>query len=88
MFSKSINFNKNEKESKMENLKYSVRETNLAFQLIQESQRKSKTDELELTKEKKTAFIVTFILCERNFFKTCFISMYSAMNKLSEYIHL
>ena len=38
-----MNFNKNEAESKMEKTIRSFRETTLAFQLISESQIKSKT---------------------------------------------
>ena len=34
LFNKSINFNKNETESKMENPTHSFRETNSMFQLI------------------------------------------------------
>ena len=34
-----------------------------------------------------SAFFVTFILPEGTFFNICFISMYSALNKLSEYIY-
>ena len=40
---KNINFNKNEKESKMENPEHSFRETDLVLQLIEEPQIKSKT---------------------------------------------
>ena len=43
LLNKNINFNKNETESKMENLLHSFRETNLLLHLIQESQIKSKT---------------------------------------------
>ena len=57
MLNKNINFNKNETESKMENPTHSFRETNFVLQLIQESQIKSKTDELELAKEKRGHFL-------------------------------
>ena len=43
LLNKNINFNKIEKESKIENLTPSFRETNLVFQLVQESEIKSKT---------------------------------------------
>ena len=43
LLNKNINFNKNEIESKMKNPTHGFRETNLALQLIQESQIKSKT---------------------------------------------
>ena len=37
---------------------------------------------------KKSAYFVTFILSEGNFFNIlCFISMYSVLKKLSEYIY-
>ena len=36
---------------------------------------------------KMSAVFVTFILPEGNFFNICFISMYSVLNKLSEYIY-
>ena len=38
-----MNFNKNETESKVENITHSLRETNLVLQVIRESQIKSKT---------------------------------------------
>ena len=42
------------------------KEINLAFQLVLESRIKSKTDELELAREKTVHFFVTFILSEGN----------------------
>ena len=50
LLNKSINFSKNETESKMENRTHSFTETNLRKV---KSQIKSETDELELTKEKR-----------------------------------
>ena len=41
LLNKNINFNKNETESKMENLTHSFRETNLVLQPTQESQIKT-----------------------------------------------
>ena len=57
----------------MENPQHSFREMNLVPQLIQELgikelQIKSKTDKLELVKEKKSALFGTFILYEGDFF--------------------
>ena len=52
---KNINFNKNETETKIEKPTKSFRETN--FQLMSGSQIKSKTDELDLAKEKKEHFL-------------------------------
>ena len=56
--SKTINFNKNQTESKMENPKHSFRETKCVFQFISESKTKSKNYyELELAKEKRGHFL-------------------------------
>ena len=63
LLNKNTNFNKNETELKMENSTHTFRETKLVLQLIKEWRIKSKT-ELKLTKEKKSAFFVTFILTE------------------------
>ena len=72
MLNKNINFNKNETESKMENPTHSFRETNFVLQLIQESQIKSKTDELVGARErKKRAFFVPFILSEIRVLSQC-----------------
>ena len=43
LLNKNINCNKKESDWKMENPTYTIRETNLVFQLIEESQIKSKT---------------------------------------------
>ena len=43
LLKKNINFNKNETESKMEDLTHNFRETILVLQLIQESRINSKT---------------------------------------------
>ena len=37
---------------------------------------------------KKEGIFYTFILSEGNFFDTCFITMYSVLNTLSEYTYL
>ena len=58
VLNKSVNFNKNETESKMENPTYSFRDMNLVLQLIEESQI-------------NRAFFVPFILSEGNFFNIC-----------------
>ena len=71
----SINFNKNETESKMENPTYSSREKKLEFQII------FKNWEFKLNlwwfgtcERKKGKFFVTFILSEGNFFNVCVLS--------------
>ena len=43
LLNKNINFNKNKKDSKIENSSHSLREKNLELQLIKKSQIKSKT---------------------------------------------
>ena len=69
LLSKNINFNKNERESKIENPTYSFRETNLVFQLLQESQIKSKiVMRWALERKKRTFFRIyitsyTFVVC-------------------------
>ena len=68
LLNKNIHFNKNETKPKMENSTHSFRDTNLVLQLIQESHIKSKTDKLELAKEKREHFFESFILSEGNFF--------------------
>ena len=70
----------------MENPKHSFSKTNFVLQLILESQIKSKTvmSWSLRKKRKKRDFFVLFILSEGNI---CFISMYSVLNKLSEYIY-
>ena len=70
----------------MENPKHRFSKTNCVLQLILESQIKSKTvmSWSLRKKRKKRDFFVLFILSEGNI---CFISMYSVLNKLSEYIY-
>ena len=68
LLNKNIHFNKNETKPKMENSTHSFRDTNLVLQLIQESHIKSKTDKLELAKEKREHFFESFILSEGIFF--------------------
>ena len=70
----------------MENPKHSFSKTNCVLQLILGSQIKSKTvmSWSLRKKRKKRDFFVLFILSEGNI---CFISMYSVLNKLSEYIY-
>ena len=53
LLNKNINFNKNEAEWKMKNPTYSFRETNLALQLIQESQIKTKAVMSWILRKKK-----------------------------------
>ena len=70
----------------MENPKHRFSKTNCVLQLILESQIKSKSvmSWSLRKKRKKRDFFVLFILSEGNI---CFISMYSVLNKLSEYIY-
>ena len=86
MFNKNINFNKNERESKLENPLPSFWETNLVLQLIEELQIKSKTVISWSSWKKKKG-----IFCIYHFFFVyrllCFNSMYSVLNTLSEYTY-
>ena len=86
LLNKSINLNRNETESKMENPTHTFRETILVLQLIQESRIKSETV-MSWKKRKKIAFFVITILSEGNLYDMCFISTYSVLNKLSKYIY-
>ena len=86
LLNKNINLNRNETESKMENLTHTFRETILALQLIQESRIKSKTV-MSWKERKKIAFFVIVILSEGNLYDMCFVSTYSVLNKLSKYIY-
>ena len=56
-------------------------------QLKEESQTKSKIVMSWSSGKKKEGFFVSFLLSKGNFFKICFISMYSVLNTLSEYTH-
>ena len=58
--------------SKMENSTNSFREMNLVLQLIQKSQIKSKTDDLELAKEKRGHFLYRLVCSERIFLTFAF----------------
>ena len=80
LLNKNINFNKNGTELKMENPPHTLREKNLGLKLISESWIKSKTDELELGKERRVHFFVTFILSEEIFLNICFMSIFSVLN--------
>ena len=80
LLNKNINFNKNGTELKMENPPHTLREKNLGLKLISESWIKSKTDELELGKEKRVHFFVMFILSEESFSNICFMSIFSVLN--------
>ena len=64
------NFKKTETESKMENPTHSFRNTNLVFQLIQESQIKSKTVMSWSSRKKGIFYTVHFV--RRKFFKYLF----------------
>ena len=89
LLNKNVNFNKNETESKMENPTHSFRETNLALQLIQESQIKRKSVMSWSSQKKKESIFCIVYFVRRNFFlHLSFVSMYSVLNTLSEYTYL
>ena len=89
LLNKNVNFNKNETESKMENPTHSFRETNLALQLIQESQIKRKSVMSWSSQKKKERIFCIVYFVRRNFFlHLSFVSMYSVLNTLSEYTYL
>ena len=68
LLNKNINFNKKETESKMENPTHSFRETSLVFQLIKESQIKSKTVISWSSRKKKEGIFCTVYFVRREFF--------------------
>ena len=68
--SKVINFDKNETESKMENLTHSFTETKLVLQLIEKSQIKSKTVVSWSLRKKKARIFCTVYFVRRKFFLT------------------
>ena len=68
LLNKNVNFNKNETESKMENPTHSFRETNLAFQLIQESQIKRKSVMSWSSQKKKGGIFCIVYFVRRIFF--------------------
>ena len=65
LLNKNINFDKNETESKMENL------TEPCASAHKESRMKSKTVMNWSSRKKKNVFFVTSILSEGKFFNTC-----------------
>ena len=68
-------FNKNETESRMENLTHIFRETNFLLQLIKESQIKSKTVISWKSRKKKVCLFCTVYFVQKKCFKhLCFIS--------------
>ena len=76
-------------ESKMKNPTHSFREMNLVLQLIQESQIKSKTDDLELAKEKRGHFLCRLLCPKRVFFLrfVFYFNVYSVLNTFSKYTY-
>ena len=70
LLNKNINFDKNETESKMENAPHSFRVTNFVFQLIKESQIKSKTVMSWSSRKKKEGIFCTVYFVQRKFFLT------------------
>ena len=88
LLKKNINFNKNEKEWKMENPTHSFRETNLVVQLIEELQMKSKTVMSWSSRKKKEGIFCTVYFVYRLYRNSlCFITMYIVLNTLSEYTY-
>ena len=77
LLNKNINFNKNETESKMENLTESCRETKLVVQFIQESQIRVKLWWVGARERKKRAFFVPLILSGGNFFNISDLAQYT-----------
>ena len=65
----NIDFNKNETESKLENLTPSFRETNLVLQLIQESKIKSKTV-VSWSLQKEKGHFLNRLFCPKEKFST------------------
>ena len=74
LLNKNINFNKNEKESKIENLTHSFRETNLVLQLIWASQIKSKIMISCSLRKKNKCIICTIYFVRKKFFNICVLS--------------
>ena len=72
---KNISSNKNETESKMENLTRSFREANLVLQLIKSANEKRNYDKLELAKGKREHFSYS-LFCPREVFLTFVLSQY------------
>ena len=68
MLNKNINFNKNEMKTKNENPIHSFRETKLMFQLIYESQIKSKTVISRSFLKKKEGIFCTVYFVQRKTF--------------------
>ena len=75
------------------NWKWKIPHTSLERQTLGFSSYKNRKLKVKLwwggaRQRKKRAFLVPFVLSERNFFKNlCFISMYSVLNTLSEYTY-
>ena len=74
LLNENVNFNKNEKQSKMVNPTHCFREKNLLLELIQELQIKSKTVMSWSSRKKKEGIFVPFILSEGHLFKIYVLS--------------
>ena len=74
LLNKNINFNKNEKKSKMENPTHSFRETNPYFSSYKNHKLKVKLWLVGARKRKKRAFFVPLILSKGIFFNICVLS--------------
>ena len=70
----TINFHKNETETKIENSTHSFRKMNLVHQLIQELQIKSKTVMSWSLREKKECIFCNACFVRGNFFNICVLS--------------
>ena len=88
LLNKNINFNKNERELKIENSTASFREMNLVLQFIWESHIKSKTVmSWSSRKNKEGIFCTDYFVWRKFFWHLCLILMNSALNTLSEYTY-
>ena len=88
MLKKYIDFNRNKKGSKMEDPTHSFRETNLALQLIWDSRIENKALMSWSSRKKKEGIFCTAYFIQKKFFShLCFTSVYSVLNKLSEYTY-
>ena len=88
LLNKKVNLNKSETESKMKNSICTLKETNLALQLILISQIEDKTVMSWKSRERKEwLFLKVYFVLRKYLQRLYFISMYRVLNKLSEYIY-
>ena len=74
LLNKNITFNKNETESKMENLTQSFEGQTLCFSSFKNRKLKIKLWSVGAHERKKRAFFVLFILPKKDFFNICVLS--------------